>query len=78
MAEHMTLKEWLKSIGQTQQWLADQVGRQRSYISQIANGRQAGRNVAYAIEKLSDGKVSAKSLQLQGEDPLALCRATAA
>lgn len=72
------IKGWLRDIGQTQTWLAEQLGKSKQYINKVSGGGVASPEVAYAIEELSEGRVLARDLVLRGRDPLAPCRATAA
>jgi transcriptional regulator with XRE-family HTH domain len=80
----MTLVEWLKETKRTQTKLAEELGLTRSYVSLLCkpkddpSRRLPSAQVAYAIEALSDGKVLARDLLLDGEDPLELCRRRAA
>lgn len=75
----MTINEWLKSIGWTQSRLAEELGMTRSYINLVCKGKKgASPQVAYAIQKLSGGKVSAQEILIGDADPLALCRKRAA
>ena len=80
----MLLSEWLKETKRTQTKLAKELGLTRSYMSLLCKDksdparRLPSAEVAYAIEALSEGKVLAKDLLLDGKDPLELCRRRAA
>jgi DNA-binding XRE family transcriptional regulator len=56
----MTLHEWLKRENRTDAWLAEQVGRHRTTITKIRNGRlRPSIEVAAKIQRLSGCAVTA-------------------
>ena len=56
----MKLADWLKANGKTATWLADQVGRDSSFIVRIKNGDALPSiTVAAEIQRLTDGEVTA-------------------
>lgn len=61
--KHTTLAAYLvagKRTGKTQQWLADQLGVERSYISRLASGdRQPALDLALRISELTGVPVEA-------------------
>lgn len=71
------LREWIIETGQSYAGLGRELGGySRAYLSRIAQGKEApAPEVAFALEDLSEGRVSARELMLQGRDPLLICRA---
>ncbi|WP_456015378.1 helix-turn-helix transcriptional regulator [Methylorubrum populi] len=56
----MRLSDWLKANGRTATWLAEQVGRDQSFITRIKNGRaMPSIEVAAAIQRVTGGSVTA-------------------
>lgn len=56
----MRLADWLRQNGRTTTWLAEQVGRDRSFISRVKNGGALPSvEVAADIQRLTDGEVTA-------------------
>lgn len=56
----MTLHEWLRRQGQTDAWLAEQVGLHRATITKIRNGRRRPSVlVAAKIQRISRNAVTA-------------------
>lgn len=56
----MKLAEWLKKEGKTDAWLAEQVGRDRSFITKIRKGDALPSiGVAAVIQRVTGGAVTA-------------------
>jgi DNA-binding XRE family transcriptional regulator len=61
----MTLHEWLTREQRTDAWLAEKIGRHRTTITRIRNGRlRPSVAVAAKIQKLSRGAVTAADYDL--------------
>lgn len=70
------LRDWIVETGQSYAALGRELGGySRAHISHIARGEIPAADMAFALEDLSEGRVLARDLLLQGRDPLALCRA---
>ena len=63
----MTLKKWLSENKQTQAGFAESLGWSQGYVSKIVKTGTNVLSVAVAIEKATDGKVTAHELLPQGE-----------
>lgn len=73
------IKAWLEMIGRDQKWLAEELDKTQGYVSVVATGRKtASPEVAFKIEDLSGGMVTARSLIFKDSHPLARPRARAA
>jgi transcriptional regulator with XRE-family HTH domain len=56
----MRLADWLKENGRTATWLAEQVGRDQSFITRVKNGSaMPSIEVAAAIQRVTSGQVTA-------------------
>lgn len=61
----MTLKEWLDANAKRQTDVAIELGCAQSQISRILTGKsRPGSELAFAIEEMTGGKVTARSLLL--------------
>ena len=63
----MKLRDWLDSSGKTPEWLADQLGRERSAVRRWLNGSARPRYAAdlQKIEEITEGKVTASDVLLR-------------
>lgn len=56
----MKLADWLTKNGRTASWLAEQVGRDRSFITKVKNSEALPSIVVAAeIQRVTDGEVTA-------------------
>lgn len=56
----MRLSDWLKENGRTATWLAEQVGRDQSFITRVKNGTaMPSIEVAAAIQRVTGGLMTA-------------------
>lgn len=58
---------WMRDKNVRDQWLADQIGCTQSQACRIRLGARTSPERAFAIEKLTRGKVKAESLLLSSE-----------
>jgi hypothetical protein len=57
----MSIREWLREIGRTPRWLADELDRPVNTVERWISGRHLPRDprVLVRIEELSEGRVTA-------------------
>ena len=56
----MRLADWIREHGKTDGWVAGRVGRERSFITKIKNGKaRPSQEVIANIQRLTEGAVTA-------------------
>jgi transcriptional regulator with XRE-family HTH domain len=67
----MHLSEWLAANGKTDAWLAEQIGRERSVVTKIRNGKSMPSfGTAQAIMDVTGGAVTPNDFLPAREQPL--------
>ncbi|GJD59817.1 helix-turn-helix domain-containing protein [Methylobacterium dankookense] len=70
----MRLSDWLKQNGKTVAWLAEQVGRDRSFLTRVKNGEaKPSVDVAAAIQRVTGGAVTAVDYVTDAEEAAPEC-----